>query len=40
MQPDSIDLLNLCGVYIEKKEPVEEALKVFEQYLTELEKLV
>jgi len=25
---------------MEKKEPVEEALKVFEQYLTELEKLV
>ena len=27
-------------VDMEKKEPVEEALKVFEQYLTELEKLV
>ena len=37
---DPIDLLKLCGVDMEKKEPVEEALKVFEQYLTELEKLV
>ncbi len=37
---DPIDLLKLCSVDMEKKEPVEEALKVFEQYLTELEKLV
>lgn len=36
---DPIDLLKICGVDMTKKEPVEEALAVFENYLKELESL-
>lgn len=34
---DPIDLLKICGVDMSSSAPVEEALKVFGQYLTELE---
>ncbi|MDO5424682.1 MAG: oligoendopeptidase F [Eubacteriales bacterium] len=37
---DPIDLLKICGVDMTKKEPVEEALQIFEQYLAELEALL
>lgn len=36
---DPIDLLKICGVDMTRKETVEEALSVFEDYLTELENL-
>lgn len=35
---DPIDLLKICGVDMSTPQPVEEALEVFEEYLTELEK--
>ena len=35
---DPIDLLKLCGVDMSSARPVEEALDVFEEYLSELEK--
>ena len=35
---DPIDLLKICGVDMSTSQPVEEALEVFEEYLTELEK--
>ena len=35
---DCIDLLKICGVDMTSKEPVENALRVFERYLEELEK--
>lgn len=35
---DCIDLLKICGVDMTSKEPVENALRVFERYLGELEK--
>lgn len=34
-----IDLLKICGVDMTSKEPVENALQVFEEYLGELEKM-
>lgn len=37
---DPIDLLKLCGVDMTGPEPVREALKVFDEYLGELEKLM
>lgn len=37
---DCIDLLKICGVDMTQKEPVTEALRVFEQYLEELEGLL
>ena len=37
---DCIDLLKLCDVDMTQKEPVEEALKVFESTLEEFAKLV
>lgn len=37
---DPIDLLKICGVDMTAPEPVEAALKVFEQYIEELEKLL
>lgn len=37
---DCIDLLKICGVDMTKKEPVEDALKVFEKTLEELEALL
>lgn len=36
---DCIDLLKICGVDMTSKEPVENALKVFEEYLYELERV-
>ena len=35
-----LDLLRMAGVDMEKKEPVEDALQVFEKYLDELEGLI
>ena len=37
---DPIDLLKICGVDMSTPQPVEEALEVFEEYLTELEKSI
>ncbi|MDY3918551.1 MAG: oligoendopeptidase F [Candidatus Limivivens sp.] len=37
---DPIDLLKICGVDMREKKPVEEALKIFERYLDELETLL
>ena len=37
---DCIDLLKLCGVDMTKPEPVKDALKVFREYLEELEQLL
>ncbi len=36
---DCIDLLKICGVDMTSREPVENALKVFEEYLGELEQM-
>ena len=35
-----LDLLRMAGVDMERREPVENALKVFEQYLNEMERLM
>ena len=37
---DPIDLLKICGVDMTKKEPVEDALCIFEDYLAQLEALM
>ena len=37
---DCIDLLNICDVDMTTKEPVEEALKVFENTLEEFAKII
>jgi oligoendopeptidase F len=37
---DPIDLLKICGVDMSSEKPVEEALDVFEEYLSELERSV
>ena len=37
---DCIDLLKICGVDMTAGGPVENALKVFEEYLGELERIV
>ena len=37
---DPIDLLKLCDVDMSTPQPVEEALNVFESYLSELEKSI
>ena len=34
-----LDLLRMAGVDMEQREPVEDALKVFTQYLDEMERL-
>lgn len=37
---DPIDLLKLAGVDMNSKEPIEQALKLFEELLDEMEKLI
>jgi len=37
---DCVDLLKICGVDMTRREPVEDALKVFEEYLGELSVLL
>lgn len=37
---DPIDLLKLAGVDMTSPEPVQEALRTFEEYVQELEKLL
>ena len=34
---DPIDLLRICGVDMESRKPVEDALEVFGEYVTRLE---
>ncbi len=36
---DPIDLLRICGVDMESRKPVEDALEVFGEYVTRLEKI-